>query len=78
MDDYTVKMGNVVGTGETFSTLGMHEVFERTCKDILDIYGIQILVPELINKLEKGSVYVTNRRKLKREEHSFEEFLFSQ
>lgn len=76
MDDYTVKMGNVVGTGETFSTLGMHEVFERTCKDILDIYGIQILVPELINKLEKGSVYVTNRRKLKREEHSFEEFLF--
>lgn len=75
MDDYNVKMGNVVGTGETFSTLGMHEVFERTCKDIFNIFGVQILVPELINKLDKGSVYITNRHKLKREEHSFEEFL---
>ena len=76
MDDYNVKMGNVVGTGETFNNLGMHEVFERTCKDISDIYGVHLLVPELINKLEKGTIYRTERRKMSRVEESFEKFLF--
>ena len=75
MDDYTVKQGNVVGNGETFSNLGMHEVFERTCKDIRDIYGVTLQVPELINKLDSGTVYITDRRKMKRVEKEFTDFL---
>ena len=75
MDDYTVKQGNVVGNGETFSNLGMHEVFERTCTDIRNIYGVTLQVPELINKLVSGTVYITDRRQMKRTQKSFEEFL---
>lgn len=75
MDDYTVKQGNVVGNGETFANLGMHEVFERTCKDIQNSYGVSLQVPELINKLNTGTVYVTDRKKMKRVEKDFKEFL---
>lgn len=77
LDDYMVRMGSVVGTGETFSNLGMHEVFQRTCDDIQKIYGVQMLVPELINKLEKGTVYITDRRAMKRTDKQFGNFLFN-
>ncbi len=75
MDDYTVKQGNVVGTGETFANLGMHEVFERTCKDIQVNYGVSLQVPELINKLNSGTVYVTDRKAMKRVEKDFKSYL---
>ncbi len=76
LDDYFVVKGNVRGTGETFNNLGMHEVFLRTCKNIKDKYGTHLSVPEFINYLDTGKLYVRDKiNRLKRTEVGFQEFL---
>lgn len=75
LDDYTVRNGSV-DDWNTFSKLGMHEVFARTCDDICKAYGREILVPELQNYLTSGEVkVVVDKREMKREIRSFEGIL---
>lgn len=74
-DEFIVKHGNVIGSGETFPELGMREVFARTCRDISNAYGVEILIPELQNKLDAGEVKVTDRKLMKSKRYSFAQFL---
>lgn len=43
---------------ETFTDLGMMEVFRRTCQKIRDKFGVSVSVFDLIKKLEEGSINV--------------------
>ena len=61
MDEYTVKHGSVTGY-ETFSNLGMREIFSRTVREIQMIYGTDIQIPELQNKLERGTIKMVDRK----------------
>lgn len=75
-DEYVVKNGKVVDH-DTHPELSMHEVFSRTCKNIFDVYGLDIQVPELQNYLESGTVRVldTSGPRPKRKTCSFENIL---
>ena len=74
LDDYTIHLGNVIGS-ETFPNLGMREVFSRTCKDIKDIYNVELQVPDLQNRLELGEISVVDKKLMKRKNHSFSDIL---
>lgn len=74
-DDYYVQNGSVIGNGETFPGLGMREVFERTCKDIHDVHGIEVSVAELHKKLDAGEIKVVNKKKLSSKKYQFGTFL---
>lgn len=64
MDEYTVRHGSVTGF-ETFSNLGMREIFARTVKEIQEVYGREIQIPELQNKLEKGTISMIDRKAMR-------------
>lgn len=74
LDDYTVRKGSVVGY-ETFPELGMREVFARTCRDIQRMYGVEISVPELQNRLADGTIRSMDRREMKAVRHPFDDLL---
>lgn len=76
LDDYTVHLGNVIGS-ETFPNLGMREVFARTCRDIKEIHNVELHVPELQNKLENGEIKVVDRKEMKSKKYSFESILLN-
>ena len=76
LDDYTINKGTVVKSQcETFPEYGMREVFSRTVRDIEEVYGVSIQIPELQNKLVDGKVRVVDRRAMKAKEYSFESIL---
>ena len=70
LDDYFIRNGRVIGSGETFQNLGMREVFSRTCKDIKNLHGITISIPELQTKLETGEIRVVDRKRMKSKKYS--------
>lgn len=74
-DGYTIKKGSVVSPSETFPEFGMREVFARTCAEIQKTYGVEILVPELQNYLEEGTIRVINREKMQRKTYPFSDIL---
>lgn len=75
LDDYMIVHGNVVGIGNTFSNLGMKEVFVRTVKDIQQVYGVSLTVAELQNKLENGTVKYVNKKEHKSDIYDFTSLL---
>lgn len=75
LDDYTIVHGNVIGIGNTFSNLGMKEVFTRTVKDIRDVYGVSLTVAELQNRLEDGTVKYVNKKEHKSNMYNFTSIL---
>lgn len=75
LDDFSIINGRVQGNGETFPELGMREVFNRTCKDIQEEYGIKLEIPQLQSALEKGEVWVTDIRKMTRTAVGFKDLL---
>lgn len=75
LDDYIIDHGNVVGSGETFPEYGMREVFARTCRDIYREAKVDIQVAELQNKLDEGTVYMMDRKAMKRTVFHFDDLL---
>lgn len=75
LDDYTIVHGNVAGIGNTFSNLGMHEVFARTVRDIKSVYGVSLTVADLQNKLESGEVRSVNKKLHKSDVYGFASIL---
>ena len=75
LDDYPIANGRVIGLGETFPELGMHEVLARTCEDIEKAYGIKLQVPQLQERLAEGTVMITDIVNMKRRAADFTGFL---
>lgn len=75
LDDFSIVNGRVQGIGETFRELGMREVFRRTCDDIQKKYHVKYEVPQLQSALEKGEIWVMNKREMKRTPVNFESLL---
>lgn len=75
LDQFNVNQGYSIGVGQTFPEFGMREVLDRTCKDIKDVYGVGLTVPELQNKLGTGKVKVVDRKQMKSKTYSFASFL---
>lgn len=69
-DDYVVNMG-VVNGSNTFSNLGMKEVFKRTVEKINEQYGEDIGIHELQKYLDEGTITVVNRREMRSQIVSF-------
>lgn len=71
-DLYTLNKGVVVPDKmDTFPDVGMREVFNRTCDDIRELYGVDMTIPELQNKLEQGTIYVSDEDSLGRKKVDF-------
>lgn len=75
VDDYTISKGTVI-SAETLSEFGMREIFDRTCKDIYAKCGKEILIPDLQNYLERGELFITDKKAMKRTSFDFSEILF--
>lgn len=75
-DCFTIR-GQEIGQMETFDTISMREVLQRTSDDIHEKYGISIPVPAMQYCLETGTVEVPNRKEFKRTYEPFEDILFS-
>ena len=60
VDTCTLSRGKITDY-ETFTNLGMYEIFSRTCKDIEKEYGEIIDVARLQTLLETGKLKVINR-----------------
>lgn len=73
-DDYVVNMG-VVNGSDTFSNLGMKEVFKRTTEKIADEYGEDIGIHELQKYLDEGTLSVVNRKEMSSQIVSFEDLM---
>lgn len=73
LDDYTINKGTVVKSQcETFPEYGMREVFARTVKEIAEVYGVTVQIPELQNKLADGMIRVVDRKAMRAREYSIE------
>ena len=72
LDLYLIKKGHV--SPEFLMTLpnqAMKEVFVRTCRDIHEEFGVSLQIAELQNRLEDGTIRVTNRRQRSRKSVPF-------
>lgn len=74
MDDYTVINGVVTGQ-ETYSGLGMKEVFSQTIKKLKDTYNAELTIPALQKYLASGEIKIVDRKQMKRTKISFEKIL---
>ncbi len=61
LDLFDISAGIVKGTGNTFDTLGMYEVFRRTVDDTNNTYGTRLTVSGMQKALKKG--YVSSFRR---------------
>ena len=76
VDSYVIHMGNVMKERcETFSNLGMHEVFERTCNDIMNQFNIQLPITEFQSRLAFGNIKIVNKKKMSSQLYDFSELL---
>ena len=76
VDSYVIHMGNVMKERcETFSNLGMHEVFERTCNDIMEQFNIQLPITEFQSRLSFGNIKIVNKKKMSSQLYDFSELL---
>ena len=85
VDDYgfvTVDVSQInhgkVDAGNSYISIvncGNKEIMQRTCRDLQKGYGISLQISELQNRLVEGTVRVTNKKKMSRENVSFEEIL---
>ncbi len=74
VDDYTVHNGNVI-SDETYTDMGMCEIFRRTCNYIYDTYGFEVSIPELQNRLTAGTIKITDKKAMKSQMFDFNEIL---
>ncbi len=70
VDDYTVHRGNVISEN-TYQDMGMHEVFKRTCDDIMDKFSYSVSITELQSRLEAGTIKITNKKMMKSQMYDF-------
>lgn len=76
VDSYVIHMGNVMKERcETFSNLGMHEVFARTCNDIMEQFNIQLPITEFQSRLAFGDIKIVNKKKMSSQLFDFSELL---
>ena len=75
LDDYEVVKGTIQGKGETSPELGMREILARTCNDLYETYGIKLLVPQLQERLDDGTIWVNDIRSMSRRSVDFSSFL---
>jgi len=81
LDLVSIRNGNIVDSS-TNPNGGMKKVFEKTCEDIKEAYGVHITVPQLQRYLAKGCIRVTSRdnrgrKTLHGNTYSFENTLLS-
>lgn len=76
LDDYVINKGTVIKSQcETFPEYGMREVFARTVKEIYEVYGVSIQIPEFQNKLENGTIRVVDRKAMRAREYPIDTIL---
>ena len=74
LDFFLIKNHNIKGS-ETFTTLGMKQVFQETVNAIYKKYGVKISVQEMQKYLETGTVQKYDRKTFSTEEVPFGELL---
>lgn len=78
VDITQIRFGRVGQEGHTSITKhAAQEILKRTCKTLLDKYGVSMQISELQRHLQTGTVRVMDRKAMQRTEKSFEEILLT-
>lgn len=74
LDIFPINSG-VVGSGETFSDLGMKRILQETSKGIKDTYKVDIPVPAMQKYLSTGTVRYMDKKNFTSKEYGFGDIL---